>query len=170
MAEYVLQEGDTHLDVARALLAEVDDPQSVVWAPRPDVYGGGVYVVNDEDAVANAVRVLQTRRDEQAKQIDEAQRAAEARDKRADETGLTPAQLGIPASIGTDPGAPGTAGTLADVDEEDDGEPVEDDPATPEDESKMTPAQKRAAKRKRDADAAAADAAKTDGAAQEEVK
>jgi len=113
MAEYVLREGDTHTDVARRLLAEVDDPQAVVWAPRPDVFGGGVYVVNDEAAVAKVVADLQAKRDDEAKRISAAQAKADERDARADETGLTPAQLGFPANAGTDPGAPGTAGTLA---------------------------------------------------------
>jgi hypothetical protein len=177
MAEYVLSEGDTHVEVARRLLAEVDDPQAVVWAPRPDVPFGGVYVVNDEAAVAKVAAEMKTRRDAEATRIADAKAAADERDARASETGLTPAQLGIPANTGTDPGAPGTAGTLAPVDgdgaDAEDAEPVEDDPATAEDESKMTPAQRRKAKRDREAAKAAADSenvASTEGAAQEEVK
>lgn len=175
MAEYVLKEGEEHADVARRLLAESDDPNGVLWAPRPDTYGGGVYVVNNEETVAKVARDLQQVRDDQAKQIADAQAAADKRDARADETGLTPTQLGFPANAGSDPGAPGTEGTPQDV--EDDGDeddtPVEDDPATPEDESQMTPAQKRKAARLAKAKQDEADAAKassTDGEASEGAK
>jgi hypothetical protein len=175
MAEYVIKEGEDHADVARRLLAESDDPNGVVWAPRPDTYGGGVYVVNNEETVAKVARDLQQARDLEAQRITDAQAAADERDAKADETGLTPAQLGFPANAGTDPGAPGTEGTPSEVDEDDDaetGESVEDDPATPEDESQMTPAQRRKAARQRKAqeDQANADAAKGDADASEEAK
>jgi hypothetical protein len=191
---------DNPAEVARALLDKVDDPQAVVWAPRPDVPGGGVYVVRDEAVVAEVTRARKQARDDQARRISEAQAAADDRDAKADETGLTPAELGIPASTGTDPGAPGTEGVRAtpeaatrgdgllapeltqnadgtvsadDESGEDgaDAESGEDDPATPDvDESKMTPAQRRAAKRRAAADKAAADQADVDSAAQEETK
>jgi hypothetical protein len=160
MAEYVLKEGEEHADVARRLLAESDDPNGVLWAPRPDTYGGGVYVVNNEETVAKVARDLQQVRDDQAKRIADAQAAADERDAKADETGLTPSQLGFPANSGSDPGAPGTEGTPQDDDEDD--TPVEDDPATPEDESQMTPAQKRKAARLAKAKQDEADA-QTDG-------
>jgi hypothetical protein len=189
MAEYVMKEGDTHQDVARRLLAEVDDPQAVAWSPRPDVYMGGVYVVNDDAAVAKVASDLKQARDAEAKRIADAQAFAEERDKQADETGMTPRELGFPAAVQSDPGAPGTEGVLADevsaargdgllapeIAQTDDetgadagDEPVQDDPATPEDESQMTPAQRRKAARQRKADADAADANKSD--ASEEAK
>jgi hypothetical protein len=175
MAEYVLKEGEEHADVARRLLAESDDPNSVLWAPRPDTYGGGVYVVNNEETVAKVARDLQQVRDDQAKQIAAAQAAADERDAKADETGLTPAQLGFPANAGADPGAPGTEGVTPEVGAEDDEtteEPVADDPATPEDESQMTPAQKRKAARQAKAQQDEADAQKasTDTEASEGAK
>lgn len=113
MAEYVLHPDDNPADVARALLDKASDPSSVMWSPRPDVPGGGVYVVNNEETVAEVSRQFQQQRDAEAKRIADAQAAAEERDAKADETGLTPAQLGFPANMGTDPGAPGTAGVLA---------------------------------------------------------
>jgi hypothetical protein len=200
VAEYVMHPEDNPVEVVRALLDRVDDPQAVMWSPRPDVPGGGVYVVRDEETVAEVSRLQQAKRDEQAKAIADAQAAADARDAKADETGLTPAELAIPASTGTDPGAPGTEGVQAtpeaasrgdgllapeitanpdgtvstDGEESDpdtgESEPVADDPTTPEDESKMTPAQRRAAKRKAAAEAAATEQANADSAAQEETK
>lgn len=159
MAEYVLKAGENHAEVAGRLLAEVDDPQAVVWSPRPDVFGGGVYVVNDDAAVAKVARDLQQARDDEARRIAEAQAAADERDARADETGLTPAELGFPAS-------------LPPSDAEEDGEPVEDDPSTPEDESAQTPAQRRKAARLAKAQQEQADAekAKSDADASEEAK
>lgn len=176
MAEYVMHPDDDATEVARQLLARVDDPQAVMWSHRPDVPGGGVFVVRDEETVAEVVRLRQQARDEQAKRIADAQQAADERDAKADETGLTPTELGIPASTGTDPGAPGTEGVLVDdesgEDGADDDEPAVDDPSTPDvDESKLTPAQRRAAKRKAAADQAAADeAAQSNGATPEETK
>lgn len=202
MAEYVMHPDDNPVEVVRGLLDKVDDPAKVMWSPRPDVPGGGVYVVNDEEAVAAVVAERKAARDAEAQRIADAQAAADKRDAKADETGLTPSELGIPASTGTDPGAPGTAGVLATPEaaqrgdgllapeiaqtptvqnadgtvspadastadeaaaDAEDGEPVADDPATPEDESKMTPAQRRAAKR-------AAAAAEANSATQEETK
>jgi hypothetical protein len=204
MTEYVMHPEDNPVEVVRGLLDKVSDPSQVMWSPRPDVPGGGVYVVNDDNAVAEVSAAMKQRREAEAQRIADAQAAADARDAQADETGLTPTQLGIPANQGSDPGAPGTAGELADLSvanrgdgllapelvtnpdgtvtpAEDvdpdadpdaaDEEPVADDPATPEDESKMTPAQRRAAKRKAAAaEAAAADEAKSGDASQEETK
>lgn len=196
MAEYVMHPEDDSVEVARGLLDRVEDPQAVMWSPRPDVPGGGVFVVRDEETVAEVARVQQQKRDTQAQQIADAQAAAEQRDAKADETGLTPTELGFPASTGADPGAPGTEGVRAsdeaaargdgllapevtenpdgtvssEEDDPDTGESATDDPSTPEDESKMTPAQRRAAKRKAAAEAAAAEQAQADSAAQEETK
>lgn len=171
MAEYILKDGENHAEVAQRLLAEVDDPQGVVWSPRPDVYGGGVYVVNDEAAVAKVSADMARARDEEAQRIAEAQRLADERDAKADETGLTPTELGFPANVGTDPGAPGTEGTASvpDEDDSDEGdEVVVDDPSTPEDEAAMTPAQRRKATRERkQAEEAAAAEASNDGASEE---
>lgn len=148
MAEVVLQEGDTHEGVARSLLAKVGDASAVAWSPRPDVYGGGVYVVADESAASAFVRERQQRQDEQAAAIKKAQEFAEERDAKASETGATPAELGFAANIGTDPGAPGTEGTPSEVDEDDEDETEDDE--TSEDSAeprKQTTAQKRSARR-----------------------
>lgn len=152
MAEYVLKRGEDHADVARRLIAEVDDPQAVVWLPRPDVYGGGVYSVRDERAVAKVARDLQQDRDDEEQRIAEAMRLADERDARADETGMTPTELGFPASL------PPVVEDDEEADEEaDTDKPVFDDPATAEDESAMTPAQRRRAARKAKAPEAAAE-------------
>lgn len=50
MAEVVLGAEDSQQDVVRALLDLVDNPDDVVWHPRPDVPHGGVYAVPDEVA------------------------------------------------------------------------------------------------------------------------
>jgi hypothetical protein len=168
MAEYILKDGESHEEVAQRLLAEVEDPQGVTWSPRPDVYGGGVYVVNDEAAVAKVATDMARVRDEEAQRIAEAQRLADERDAKASETGMTPTELGIPANRGTDPGAPGTEGTASNPDEDDsDKGDDSDDPSTPEDESTMTPAQRRKAARERKAAEATAAEQSNDGASEE---
>lgn len=180
MAEYVMHPGDDPVEVVRALLNKAEAPEHVVWAPRADVPGGGVYVVRDEATVAEVSRAMQAKRDEEAKRIADAQAAADERDAKADETGLTPSELGFPASTGSDPGAAGTEGVQATPEaavrgdgllapelvenpdgtlsspeqveaengDDADNEPTPDDPDTPDvDESKQTPAQKRATKK-----------------------
>ena len=187
MGEYVMHPDDNPVEVVRSLLDKASDPSQVMWSPRPDVPGGGVYVVNDDELIRQVVAEQKAKREAEARRIAEAQAAADERDKQADETGLTPAQLGIPANQGSDPGAPGTEGqqvtldaaqrgdgllapelvenpdgTVVPADETDgsDEPPAVDDPNTPEDESKMTPAQRRAAKKAAKA-ADAADASAT---------
>lgn len=162
MAEYVLQPDDDPAEVARALLDKAASPDGVHWSPRPDVPRGGVFVVNDEETVAAVTRERGEARRIEAERIAEAQQAADQRDELADETGLTPLELGIPANQGTDPGSAAEAERNAELTAEDadEDEPVvEDDPATPEDESKLTPAAARRARReakaKADADAPA---------------
>lgn len=183
MGEYVMHPGDNPVEVVRALLDKASDPSQVMWSPRPDVPGGGVYVVNDDELIREVTQQQKAKRDAEAKRIADAQAAADERDAQADETGLTPNELGFPASTGTDPGAEGTAGVQADLvsaqrgdgllapelvtnadgtvapasdtasTSDDPGDvdgpdsPVADDPSTPEDESKQSPAQKRAAKK-----------------------
>jgi hypothetical protein len=165
VAEYVLQPGDDPGDVAKQLI-EAAGPENVHWFPRPDVPGGGVFQVNDEEAIAGVARTRAAARDAETRRIEEAQAAADERDAKADETGMTPHELGFPANAGTDPGsvaeAERNAEVTGDADPEGDGEEVEaddepvavDDPAAAEDESKMTPAQRRAARRKAAAEAA----------------
>lgn len=49
MAEIVIAADDDLPEVAQALLDLAgDQPDQVMWAPRPDVPHGGVYVVPDE--------------------------------------------------------------------------------------------------------------------------
>ncbi|HEU5111008.1 MAG TPA: hypothetical protein VFT95_20905, partial [Micromonosporaceae bacterium] len=115
MAEYVMQEGDTAAEVARALLDKTDDPGSVHWSPRPDVPGGGVFVVHDEQVAAEVARERAEARQAEADRIAAAQAVAEERDAKADETGMTPAELGFPANAGTDPGSAGEAARIAEV-------------------------------------------------------
>lgn len=51
MAEIVLGPDDNVAHVAKALLKLAgDNPDRVMWSPRPDVTQGGVYVVDDEIA------------------------------------------------------------------------------------------------------------------------
>lgn len=113
MGEYVMHPDDNPVEVVRALLDKASDPSQVMWSPRPDVPGGGVYVVNDDALIREVAQAQKAKRDAEAQRIADAQAAADERDKQADETGLTPAQLGIPASQGSDPGAPGTEGQRA---------------------------------------------------------
>lgn len=112
MAEYVLQDGDTHLDVARALIAKAG-ADAVDWSPRPDVPGGGVYVVRDEQALASFVQERQAARQAEAERIATAQKAADERDAKLDETGATPAELGMSPNLGTDPGSAQNSATPA---------------------------------------------------------
>lgn len=135
MAEYVLAHGDDPAEVARLLIDNSADADHVHWYPRPDVPGGGVFVVEDESVAANISQEMARRRAE----AEAARAAAEVEEPAA----------GEPADEDE---------ATEDETEEGDGEPVADDPATPEDESKMTPAQRRAA-RKAEREAAAAQAA-----------
>lgn len=149
--EYYLEEGDTHESLAQELLAQAENPDQVHWAPRPDVHGGGVYLLADAGIAERTRAARQAQRDEDARLIADALAAAKARDEDPDvASGLaTPAEAGFPASIvPTEP-----------AEDDADEEPTPDDPATPEDESKMTPAQKRAAAKKAKQEEAAAQAA-----------
>jgi hypothetical protein len=155
-AEYPLRPGDDAADVAQMLLDHAEAPEHIQWAPRPDTPGGGVFVVHDEAVAAEVARLRQEQRDAEAQRIADAQAAADERDAKADETGLTPAELGFPAAGGTDPGSAAEAERNAEVtstepateaDTDGDEEPAADDPETPEDESKMTTAQRRKARK-----------------------
>lgn len=159
MTEYVLGPDEDHETVARRLLDAAKDPASVMWSPRPNTHPhGGVYVLADEEADAIIAAVAKERQ-RVADRIQAAQEAAAARDAKADETGLTPEELGMSGSLGGDPGAPGTAtgeaqaaGTVAEEtvpsDDAEDAadEAIVDDPNTPEDEH--ADAENRVAKRR----------------------
>jgi hypothetical protein len=154
MAEYQMAEDDVPAEVSRALIDKAG-PENVHWSPRPDVPGGGVFVVSDDAAVAHVAQVRAEARRAEAERIAAAQAAAEERDAKADETGMTPNELGFSANAGTDPGSRGEAERNAEVTgdaeptepAEGDEEPAVDDPATADDEAAMTPAQRRAARR-----------------------
>lgn len=164
--EYPLQPGDTHESLARDLLEQAANPDQVHWSPRPDVHGGGVYVVADE-GIAQRVRELRAaRRREEAERIEASKAAADERDSHPDvaEGLLTPAEAGFPANAGTDPGSAGAAeaDSEAQDDEADEELAADDAPA----EERLTPAQKRAAareaKKKAEAEQAAADEEKSE--------
>lgn len=106
--EYGLQDGDNTADLARELIDRAG-PENVHWAPRPDTPGGGVFVVNDDQAAADVLKARKLRRDAETARIEEAQKAADERDKAIDGTGVTPAEAGFPANSGTDPGSTGQA-------------------------------------------------------------
>jgi hypothetical protein len=153
--EYMLEPGQSHEELARDLLEQAESPDQVHWSPRPDVPGGGVYLLADA-AIAERVRAVRAaRRTEEAARIADSLAAAEKRDSNEDVASglLTPGEAGFPADR--------VVAAPEDEEPEDDEDDVstEDDPATPEDESKMTPAQKRAATKKAKQDAAAQAAA-----------
>lgn len=154
--EYYLQEGDTHESLARDLLEQAAVPDQVVWRPRPDVYGGGVYELADSSIAERVREARAARRAEEAQRIEDSLRAADERDSdEAVAAGLlTPAEAGFPASTGTDPGA-APADEDGDADDED-GEPEEADEDGAE---RLTPAQKRARTREAKKQAAAEQAA-----------
>ena len=150
MTEYVPGPDEDLETVARRLIAAAKDPQSVAWSPRPNSHPhGGVYVLPDDDAESIIAAVAKTRQDE-ADRIDAALKAADERDAKADETGLTPEQLGFPADT--------VAGEVEDPEDAAD-EAVVDDPNTPEDEH--AEAENRVARR-RAARKAAADEQKSE--------
>jgi hypothetical protein len=155
--EYYLQEGDTHESLARDLLEQAAVPDQVVWRPRPDVYGGGVYELADSSIAERVREARAARRAEEAKRIEDSLRAADERDSdEAVAAGLlTPAEAGFPASTGTDPGAAPADEDDAEADDED-GEPEEADDDGAE---RLTPAQKRARTREAKKQAAAEQAA-----------
>lgn len=181
MADYVMADDDNPTEVAQQLIAAAG-ADNVHWYPRPDTPGGGVFAVNDEQAVADVVRKRQQARTEEAERIAASQKAADERDRKADETGLTPAQLGFAANTGTDPGsadaakdaieaaqrrtaaqsdATGTTpaeqqGDDADVQDEPDDEDADEAAEKP-----MTPAEKRAARRKANAETKTTDEGNT---------
>lgn len=175
MTEYVLGPDEDQQEVAQRLLAAAKNPGAIAWSPRPNAHPhGGVYVLPEDEAEAIIAAVAKQRDAERAR-IEAALTAAEERDAKADETGLTPEQLGFPAAVGGDPGAPGTEGgeaqaagavtpeTVPDADPADEAdEAIVDDPNTPQDEH--VDAQNRVAKRR------AARKAATDGTAADEQK
>lgn len=132
MAEYVLTHGDDPAEVARLLIDNSDDPDHVHWYPRPDVPAGGVFVVQD-DAVAASISQEMARR----RSVAEADRLDLGADSGADSVEVVDADE-VDETAGQGDG---------DEDGEPDSGEVVDDPATPEDESKMTPAQRRAARK-----------------------
>jgi hypothetical protein len=170
--EYVLEPGQSHEELARDLLEQAASPNQVTWSPRPDVFGGGVYVLADEGIAQRVREVRAARREEQAKQIADAQAAANERDASADVAAglLTPAEAGFSANAGTDPGSAAEAARNAENtgdadDAEDEEEAAEEATETPAEEEKpLTPAQKRAAakKAKQEEAAQAADAEAAD--------
>lgn len=167
MTEYVLGPNEDQTVVAQRLLAAAKDPGAIQWSPRPNTHPhGGVYVLPDDDA-ESIIAAVAAQREAEAKRIEDALAAAEERDAKADETGLTPEQLGFPASIGGDPGAPGTEvgeAQVTDTPAESDAEKAEDaadeatvdDPGTPQDEH--AEAQDRVSRRKAARAKATADA------------
>lgn len=170
--EYYLQEGDVQADVARDLLDQAEHPDQVHWSPRPDVYGGGVYVLGDESIAQRTLAVRKARRQEEADRIAANLAAADERDSHeAVASGLaTPAEAGFPASGGTDPGSAAEAERNAAASGRDDAQAEGDEDATTEDEGTeetgddgkpLTPAQKRArtraARQQAEADKAAAE-------------
>lgn len=191
--EYMLEPGQSHEELAQDLLSQAGDPSQVTWSPRPDVFGGGVYVLADEGIAQRTRELRKARFDAEAKRIEEAQAAADRRDSNeAVASGLlTPAEAGFAANGGTDPGSAGAAernaadvkaGQTPDapkdaaistdtveerqVAAEQDGDDAEADDEDAEDEKPLTPAQKRAAAKK----AKAAEAAKDADAAADEEK
>lgn len=157
--EYVLTEGDVLQEVARDLMDQAESPDQVHWSPRPDVYGGGVFVLADEGIAQRTVAARRARRAEQAAQIEAAQKAADERDSDpAVAEGLaTPAEAGFAADRAVAP---------APLEDADDDEDAEDDEADDDEDAEpveqpLTTAQKRAAakaaKQKAAADAAAAE-------------
>lgn len=180
--EYVLAEGDNLQEVARDLLEQAASPDQVHWSPRPDVYGGGVFVLSDETIAQRTIERRRARRSEEAAQIEQAQKAADERDAHpAVAEGLaTPAEAGFAANAGTDPGSAGEADRIrettssdqdaaeqqgtASLSTEDEGDEDEDAGSDADDDGvpatkPLTTAQKRAAakaaKEKASADAAA---------------
>lgn len=147
MTEYVLGPDEDQQTTAQRLLAAAKNPAGVQWSPRPNTHPhGGVYVLPDDEADQIIAAVAKFRQEE-ADRINAALDLANERDARADETGLTPEQLGYAGALGSDPGAPGTesgeaqaGGTVAqetvpDIDAQDAADlAVVDDPNTPEDE------------------------------------
>lgn len=162
--EYYLEEGDTHESVARDLLEQAEHPDQVHWSPRPDVHGGGVYLLADHGIAERARQARQARRAEEAQQIADALAAAEERDSHPDvaEGLATPAEAGFPASL--TPVTEADAAAAADAEAADEAEDADaadaeaeqdgEAPAAP----KLTPAQKRAAAKKAQQQAAADEA------------
>lgn len=117
--EYPLQEGDDPTELARDLLDQAAHPDEVRWAPRPDVTGGGVFVLGDE-GIAQRTRDARRARNEEAERATIAETLAD--DGEGDED---------------------------DGEDEPDSPATGDEPATPAEDGKpLTAAQKRAAKKR----------------------
>lgn len=148
MTDYVLGPDEDQTEVARRLIAAAKDPASVMWSPRPNNHPhGGVFVLADEEADDIIASVAKARQ-EQTDRIEAALKAAEERDAKADETGLTPEQLGFSADLIVE-GTPVEGETPETPEEEAQDaadEAVVDDPNTPQDEH--VEAQDRVAKRR----------------------
>lgn len=156
--EYPLGPDDTHESLARDLLEQAANPDQVHWSPRPDVHGGGVYVLADSGIAERVREVRLARRAEEADRIAASIAAADARDADPDvASGLaTPAEAGFAANTPAAVSGPDEAEETVD-DAEGDGT---------DGEAKRTPAQKRAATKKAKQEAAAE--ADADAAADQE--
>lgn len=155
--EYYLQEGDTHESLARDLLEQAANPDQVHWSPRPDVYGGGVYLLSDGSIAERVREARAARRAEEGKRIEASLKAAAERDSHEDVASglLTPAEAGFAASISPAE----TAGEDDAADEDEEPEGADEEP------ERLTPAQKRArtkAQKQAEAEKAAADEEKSE--------
>jgi hypothetical protein len=168
MAEIHVKDGETKEEVARRLLDQAAHPDHVVWQPRSGVAEGGIFYVPD-DEVDDLIARVEAKRDADRRLTEQRIKAADERDAKVADTGLTPEQLGFPANATGDPGSFPVEDVEDDDDElelDEDGEPVNEPgqaPPAAEEEPKLTRAEQRRRDRKRAADEAkAAEQAKAD--------
>lgn len=156
MAEIYVKDGETKEEVARRLLDQAAHPDHVVWQPRSGVAEGGIFYVPD-DEVDDLVARVQAKRDAERKLTEQRIAAADERDAKVADTGLTPDQLGFSANATGDPGSfPVEDDDDLELDE--DGEPVNEPGQAPPaaEEPKLSRAEQRRLDRKRAADEAKA--------------
>ena len=162
MAEIYVKDGETTESVARRLLDQAAHPDHVVWQPRSGVDAGGVFVVPD-DEVDDLMARVEAKRAADRRDTEVRIAAANARDARVADTGLTPAQLGFAAN----------ADAAAEDDDADDDEPdpLADEPGqappSADEEPKLSRAEQRRRDRRAAAEAAAQEAAAKSPAADE---
>jgi|1185.fasta_scaffold86843_1 hypothetical protein len=115
MAEIIIGDDETPPQVARELLAQAEHPDHVVWTPRSNTPHGGVFIVPDDKA-SDLVARRENARAESERLVQQRQDAADERDQLADQTGLTPAELGFAANSPEDAASLGQGGPARVVD------------------------------------------------------
>jgi hypothetical protein len=159
VAEIYVKDGETKEEVARRLLDQAAHPDHVVWQPRSGQEAGGIFYVPD-DEVDDLIARVEAKRNAERQETERRIKAADERDAKVADTGLTPEQLGFSANAVGDPGSFPVEDVEDDEDEAD--EPGQAPPSTDEAPKLSRAEQRRLARKQAAEEAAREEAAKAD--------